>query len=66
MAEPVVRAGGRFYPAKDAALPGELFRASFKDGQLERFTEHKQALDPHGLLSSDLANRLIYRSIRSD
>ena len=34
-AAPVVDAGGRFYPAKDAALPGELFRATFRDGELE-------------------------------
>ncbi len=32
IAEPVVAAGGRFYPAKDVALPGELYRASFHDG----------------------------------
>jgi len=36
LATPVVEAGGRFYPAKDAALPGELYRATFHDRQLDR------------------------------
>jgi hypothetical protein len=34
LAEPVAAAGGRFYPAKDAALPRELYRSTFRDGQL--------------------------------
>ena len=59
LAEPVVEAGGRFYPAKDAALPGELFRATFADGQLERFLALKRELDPEGLLDSSLAHRLL-------
>ena len=56
MAEPVVEAGGRFYPAKDAALPGELYRASFTEGQLDRFRELKAGLDPDGPLRSALAD----------
>lgn len=60
LAEPVVAAGGRFYPAKDAALPSELYRASFSDGVLERFGELKARLDPDRLLSSALADRLVY------
>ena len=60
LAEPVVDAGGRFYPAKDAALPGELYRATFSDGQLERFLELKAQLDPDRILRSALADRLIY------
>jgi FAD/FMN-containing dehydrogenase len=60
MAEPVVAAGGRFYPAKDAALPGELYRSTFRDGQLDRFAEIKAQLDPDHVLRSDLADRLIY------
>jgi len=59
MAEPVVEAGGRFYPAKDAALPGELWRATFADGQVERFCQLKRSLDPDGMLRSALAERLL-------
>lgn len=57
LAEPVVAAGGRFYAAKDAALPGELVRASFRDGQLDAFRALKRELDPDGLLRSALADR---------
>jgi FAD/FMN-containing dehydrogenase len=59
LAEPVVEAGGRFYPAKDAALPGELYRATFRDGQLERFAAIKERTDPGRLLRSALADRLL-------
>ncbi len=59
LAEPVVEAGGRFYPAKDAALPGELYRATFHDGQLERFADVKARTDPERLLRSALADRLL-------
>jgi len=59
MAEPVVEAGGRFYPAKDAALPGELWRATFADGQVERFCGLKRRQDPEGVLRSALAERLL-------
>ncbi|HHQ47569.1 MAG TPA: FAD-binding oxidoreductase, partial [Acidobacteria bacterium] len=59
MAEPVVEAGGRFYPAKDAALPGELFRATFRDGELDRFAALKRRCDPEGMLRSALAERLL-------
>jgi FAD/FMN-containing dehydrogenase len=57
LAEPVVECGGRFYPAKDAALPGELCRATFSDGELERFAALKSQLDPEGLFRSALADR---------
>ncbi len=60
LAEPVVEAGGRFYPAKDAALPGDLYRASFRDGQLERFHALKADMDPQHRLRSALADRLLY------
>ncbi len=59
LAEPVVASGGRFYPAKDAALPAELYRATFGDGQLERFAEVKTRTDPEGMLRSGLADRLL-------
>lgn len=61
IAEPVVAAGGRFYAAKDAALPGELYRATFRDGQLEAFSDLKQRVDPDDLLRSALAERLLER-----
>jgi len=60
LAEPVVAAGGRFYPAKDAALPGELYRSTFREGQLGRFAGIKATLDPDCILRSGLADRLIY------
>jgi len=60
IAEPVVAAGGRFYAAKDAALPGELFRATFRDGQLDAFADLKRRVDPDGLLQSALAERLLW------
>jgi FAD/FMN-containing dehydrogenase len=60
LAEPVVAAGGRFYPAKDAALPGDLYRSTFRDGQIARFAEIKAKLDPDRVLRSGLADRLIY------
>ena len=59
IAEPVVAAGGRFYAAKDAALPGELYRATFQRGELESFCELKRRVDPDGLLRSALAERLL-------
>ena len=59
LADPVVAAGGRFYPAKDAALPGELYRASFRNGEIEAFCGLKRRLDPDGLLRSSLATRLL-------
>ena len=57
ISEPVVEAGGRFYPAKDAAVPAELYRATFSDGSLERFRAWKEQLDPRGILTSALAER---------
>jgi FAD/FMN-containing dehydrogenase len=62
LAEPVVEAGGRFYPAKDAALPSELYRATFRERQLERFEAFKRRFDRHNRLRSALADRLLYES----
>jgi len=59
LAEPVVAAGGRFYAAKDAALPGELYRATFSNDELRRFSELKKRVDPDGILQSALARRLL-------
>jgi FAD/FMN-containing dehydrogenase len=59
LAGPVVDAGGRFYPAKDAALPAALYRDTFRDGQLARLAELKARLDPDRTLRSGLADRLL-------
>ncbi|MCH9649081.1 MAG: FAD-binding oxidoreductase [Deltaproteobacteria bacterium] len=59
MAELAVAAGGRFYPAKDAAIPSDLYRQSFAGGELERFAEIKDRLDPHCRLTSALTQRLL-------
>ena len=59
ISEPVVDAGGRFYAAKDAALPGELYRASFHNGEIERFLEIKRRVDPEWIFRSALAGRLL-------
>lgn len=60
LASPVVDAGGRFYPAKDAALPAELYRETFREGQLEQFAQFKAELDPGNVLRTGLADRLLY------
>jgi len=59
MAEDVVDAGGRFYAAKDAAIPGELYRASFREDQVERLLALKAELDPQALLRTALGDRLL-------
>ena len=60
LAVPVVAAGGRFYPAKDAILTAELYRATFAGGQLDRFAEIKAELDPDRRLRTALGDRLLY------
>jgi FAD/FMN-containing dehydrogenase len=60
LAGPVVDAGGRFYPAKDAALPAELYRETFHHGQLDRLIAIKDELDPDRVLRTGLADRLVY------
>ncbi len=59
MAEDVVDAGGRFYAAKDAAIPGELYRASFREDQIERLLALKAELDPGAVLRTALSDRLL-------
>jgi decaprenylphospho-beta-D-ribofuranose 2-oxidase len=59
LAEPVVEAGGRFYPAKDAAIPGELYRATFGNGQIRQLLDMKNGTDSGHLLRSALADRLL-------
>jgi hypothetical protein len=58
----VVDAGGRFYPAKDAALSPEIYRETFAEGQLERFAAIRERLDPERMLRSSLVDRLLYAS----
>jgi len=60
LAEPVVEAGGKFYPAKDAALSRELYQATMANGELAKLAELKQQLDPSHLLTSSLAERLVW------
>jgi len=60
LAGPVVAAGGRFYPAKDAILTSELYRATFSNGQFDRFAEIKMELDPDRRLRSGLGDRLFH------
>ena len=59
MAEPVVDAGGRFYPAKDAAIPREIYQATFAHGEIDTLRAHKRRLDPECVLRSALADRLL-------
>lgn len=59
MGKMVAEAGGRFYPAKDSALSGDIYRSTFADGQLEKFLSLKEKLDPELRLRSLLAERLL-------
>jgi FAD/FMN-containing dehydrogenase len=52
----VLDAGGRFYLAKDLTASPESFRRSYPG--LDRFLEWKRELDPGGVLTSALADRL--------
>ncbi len=52
----VLDAGGRVYLAKDARLDAGTFAAMYP--QLHEFRRVKETVDPHGVLTSDLARRL--------
>jgi decaprenylphospho-beta-D-ribofuranose 2-oxidase len=54
--EMVLEAGGRIYLAKDARLSPAHVGAMYP--KLEEFKNIKKRLDPHGVLTSDLARRL--------
>jgi decaprenylphospho-beta-D-ribofuranose 2-oxidase len=54
----VLDAGGRFYFAKDSTLRPEDARRFLGKDALCRFQELKRSLDPDGLLTSALAERL--------
>ncbi len=49
-------AGGRIYPAKDARMKPDVFRAMYP--RLGEWLEIKKRIDPEGRLSSDLSRRL--------
>jgi decaprenylphospho-beta-D-ribofuranose 2-oxidase len=53
----VLDVGGRFYLAKDSLLRPDELRRAYGD-QIARFLTLKERLDPHGLLTSQLARRL--------
>lgn len=54
----VLEAGGRFYFAKDSTLRPEDLRAYLGEETLQRFQDWKAHLDPEGLLTSALAERV--------
>jgi decaprenylphospho-beta-D-ribofuranose 2-oxidase len=54
----VLEAGGRFYLAKDSTLRPEDARAYLGEETLRRYREWKAQLDPEGLLTSALAERV--------
>ncbi|NOT29888.1 MAG: FAD-binding oxidoreductase [Planctomycetes bacterium] len=58
LAELVLAAGGRFYFAKDSVLPSGVLARMFPRERLEAFFALKRALDPHGVLESDLWRRV--------
>ncbi len=58
LAELVLAAGGRFYFAKDSVLPSGVLGRMFSRERLEAFFALKRALDPQGVLESDLWRRV--------
>jgi FAD/FMN-containing dehydrogenase len=66
MAEWVLDAGGRFYPAKDLVLRPEHAARAFPAGNRTRFLALKRTLDPDGLLQTDLFRRMFPDAARTD
>lgn len=62
--EEVLRAGGRFYLAKDSTLRPSDFARSLGGEAMEEFLRWKREFDPDCLLSSALARRLGLEPIR--
>jgi FAD/FMN-containing dehydrogenase len=55
----VVARGGRFYFAKDATVQPETFARSLPAESLQRFAQLRHALDPQGILQTDLYRRVV-------
>jgi decaprenylphospho-beta-D-ribofuranose 2-oxidase len=58
MREPVLRAGGRFYPATDDALDRQSYEQSMSEDTINDFLALKRKYDPGMLFQSDLFRRL--------
>ena len=58
----VLDGGGRFYFAKDSTLTASQLEAYLAEARVQRFLEHKRALDPEMLLQTDLWRRLFASS----
>jgi FAD/FMN-containing dehydrogenase len=59
LSERVIAAGGKFYFAKDSVLrAGDVEQAYGRD-KVDRFMAIKQQVDPNGMLSSDLWQRVL-------
>jgi len=58
MDEIVLRAGGRFYFAKDSTLRPDVAAAYLGPDRIARFRELKRRCDPDGLLATDLWRRV--------
>jgi FAD/FMN-containing dehydrogenase len=54
----VLDAGGRFYFAKDSTLTAPQLENYRAEPRVQQFLAHKRALDPEGLLQTDLWRRL--------
>jgi FAD/FMN-containing dehydrogenase len=54
----VVRAGGRFYFAKNSETSAETARAFLGSETIQRFQGLKNRFDPQGLFESDLYRRV--------
>ena len=54
----VLKAGGRFYFAKNSETSAETTRAFLGDETVARFKKLKKRTDPDGLLESDLYRRI--------
>lgn len=58
ISDDVVKAGGRFYFAKDSLITPEHVRGAWGDERIAKFRDIKRKLDPEGLFESDLARRV--------
>jgi FAD/FMN-containing dehydrogenase len=56
--EIVLRAGGRFYFAKNSETSADTARAFYGEETVKKFKKLKDRCDPHGLLESDLYRRI--------